>query len=338
MVSVLPCLVISDGRRGIENQALGLAEALGRVRPLDSKSLIIKNTNIFKALPPKLQAFLRPKPPRYGLPLTPPKLVIGCGRQAIAPLLALKRSYGPDVFTIYIQHPRLSPRHFDLVIAPEHDRLSGGNVLSMIGSPNRITANGLEQAAELFASRLSKLPKPRISVLIGGPSKTHRLDQASHQMHLKSVKSLLASGYSVLLSTSRRTPEPANQDWRGLAKTSENIWFYDGHIPTGDNPYLAFLGAADALLVTEDSTNMLCEACMTGRPVFTLPMAGNPGKFSQLYSALQQRCHVHPFNGDIGESTHTAPAYTPLQETDRIALRIHGLMARNEHSDHEVRL
>src|SRR5262249_1170230 len=35
----------------------------------------------------------------------------------------------------------------------------------------------------------------------------------------------------------------------------------------GDNPYLAFLGLADAIIVTGDSISMLAEACATGKPV-----------------------------------------------------------------------
>jgi len=41
--------------------------------------------------------------------------------------------------TIYVQDPRMDPSAFDLVIAPEHDGLSGANVETMIGSPNRVS-------------------------------------------------------------------------------------------------------------------------------------------------------------------------------------------------------
>ena len=45
----LSCLVITDGRRGIENQALGLAEAAARLRPSDISPLIIDAGAAFKA-------------------------------------------------------------------------------------------------------------------------------------------------------------------------------------------------------------------------------------------------------------------------------------------------
>ncbi len=314
MAAPLPCLVLSDGRRGIENQALGLAEAIGRLRPLDIQSVTLKNTHIFKALPPRLQLALRPRPHSYGLPEPAPKLIIGCGRQAIAPLLALKKTYGATVFTVYIQHPRLTPEHFDLVVAPFHDRLEGNNVLGMIGAPHRITPAGLAEAATAFRDRLSTLPSPRIAVLIGGPSKTRKLTRPIRDAHLQAVTDLLAKGHSVMLSTSRRTPEDVNTAWRELAGREDRLWFYDGHRPKGDNPYQAFLGAADAVLVSEESTNMLVEACASGKPVFRLPMAGRPGKFEHLYAALETRCHVRPYQGRL-----SAPPYPPLQETARIA-------------------
>ena len=134
----LTCFVISDGRRGIENQALGLAEAAGRLRTLEILIHTIENGAAFKAASPTLQFAMKSNPSDYGLCGPPPHLTIGCGRQAIAPLLALKKAH-PDTFTVYVQDPRIDTDRFDLVIAPEHDALTGPNVETMIGSPNRVT-------------------------------------------------------------------------------------------------------------------------------------------------------------------------------------------------------
>ncbi|RZV40705.1 MAG: nucleoside-diphosphate sugar epimerase, partial [Acidimicrobiales bacterium] len=99
-----------------------------------------------------------------------------------------------------------------------------------------------------------------------------------------------------------------------LASLNVRVWFDDGN---GENPFFAMLGACDAILVTEDSTNMLTEACTTGKPVFTLPIKGKSGKFKQLYDELQERCHVSQANGNF-----KAPTYTPLNETQRAAQEI----------------
>lgn len=308
----LTCFVISDGRRGIENQALGLAEAAGREHPLDIIQHKIENGAAFKAASPTLQFTLKSKPSDYDLNGTAPDIAIGCGRQAIAPLLALKK-HNPDTFTVYVQDPRIDVSRFDLVIAPEHDNISGPNVEIMIGSPNRLTEDELIGQMLSFPDRLAELPRPRAAMLIGGASKTHKLGKAEHAAHMEAAHDLISQGYSLLITPSRRTPEWALKDYKLLESDHENVW---GYFNVGPNPYFAFLGGADIILVTEDSTNMLTEAASTGKPVFTLPMQGTPGKFTHLYERLAARCNIRPFDGNFD-----AVAYEPLNETHRIALQ-----------------
>jgi len=307
---VLTCFVISDGRRGIETQALGLAEAASRLRALEIIIHTIENGAAFKAASPTLQFAMKSKPADYGLKGAPPQIAIGCGRQAIAPLLALKKT-NPEAFTVYVQDPRMDTSRFDLVIAPQHDVLQGPNVETMLGSPNRITETQIIGETLSFAEGLAKLPMPRAAMLIGGTSKTHTLGKAEHAEHMKAAHDLIKKGYSLLITTSRRTPDWAIQDYRFLDSDYDNVWNYYGN---GPNPYFAFLGGADIILVTEDSTNMLTEAASTGKPVFTLPMQGKPGKFQHLYDNLSKRCNIHPFKGIF-----EAAEYDPLNETERIA-------------------
>jgi len=304
------CWVISDGRRGIENQALGLAEAAARISPLDIQRHIIQNGKAFTAANPRLQFAIKPQPSDYGLPKNLPAIAIGCGRQAIAPLMSLKKA-APDIFTAYVQAPRVDPENFDVVFAPEHDSLTGPNVELMIGSPNRITNDLLIKQTLYFAKRLQNLKTPRFAMLIGGKSKAHHLSKADHDAHLNAARQALGQGYSVLITTSRRTPLDIVKDYQSFAKKNEAVWLFDGE---GENPYHAFLGAADAIAVTEESTNMLTEACATGKPVFRLPMSGKAGKFNALYKSLSTRCHVERFSGKF-----TGNAYAPLAETERMA-------------------
>lgn len=300
----LRCLVLSDGRRGIENQALGLAESCAALRPLTLQTHHILHGKALAALPPKAQFRLA----KFNLPDC--DIAIGCGRQAIAPLLHLKRNR-PNVMTVYVQDPRLDPSAFDLVIVPEHDDVRGPNVETMIGSPNRVTDAKIIVETLNFANGLSKLPMPRAALLIGGTSKTHALDAASHQAHLATAKSLVTAGQSLLISTSRRTPDFAVLDWRRFASDMDNVWLHDGE---GPNPYFAFLGGAEMILVTEDSTNMLAESCATGKPVYRLPMSGQAGKFQGLYDALEKRCGAALYDGQTQGAD-----YPPLEETARMA-------------------
>lgn len=301
------CLVLSDGRRGIENQALGLAESCATLRPLNIQTHHISHSKTLAALPPKAQLRLA----RFDLPEC--DIAIGCGRQAIAPLLHLKRTR-PDVMTVYVQDPRLAASHFDMVIAPAHDGITGPNVETMIGSPNRVTETKIIGETLSFAEGLSKLPMPRAALLIGGTSKTHKLDKDAHQAHLGAAQTLIKAGQSLLITTSRRTPDFAVLDWKRFASDHDHVWLHDGE---GPNPYFAFLGGAEMILVTEDSTNMLTEACSTGKPVFRLPMSGTPGKFQILYDALETRCGVTLYQGELEEAD-----YPPLNETARIAQHV----------------
>ena len=303
--------VISDGRRGIENQALGLAEACQHLVACDISVQTTAGGKPFKVLPAALQSRLQKNPADYGLTPPFPDIAIGCGRQAIAPLIALKQSEGDNIFTVYVQDPRIAPDAFDLVIAPEHDELTGDNVIQMIGSPNRITNNRIIEGVFEHENKLAMLPMPRAAMLIGGDSKTHKLDRISHAAHMRTAGNILASERSLLITTSRRTPDFAVQAYRELATLNNHVWLYEGQ---GPNPYFAFLGGADTILVTEDSTNMLTEACTTGKTVFRLPMSGEAGKFQNLYDRLQKRCGVHSY-----ETLFTAQKYDPLQETDRVA-------------------
>ncbi|MEE9271835.1 MAG: mitochondrial fission ELM1 family protein [Robiginitomaculum sp.] len=315
-----PCWVISDGRCGIENQALGLAEAMGRLTPLALSRHVIGNGALFSALPPSLQYALGARLKSYGLRQNLPQIAIGCGRQAIAPLRALKKAGGTNIFTIYVQNPRVPTSCFDMVVAPAHDMLTGDTltedtVETMIGSPNRVTKEILNTSVQQFADKFIAFPAPRVAVLVGGRSKNHRLSRDNHTVHMQAICGLAKQGMSVMITTSRRTPSWAGAHYVQLGKDRRNVWVWDGYGgTTGDNPYFAFLGGADAILVTEDSTNMLTESCATGKPVFTLPMSGEAGKFIKLYEDLQKRCHLRAFNGST-----EAPPYKPLDETARIA-------------------
>ncbi len=321
MPKPLSCLVISDGRRGIENQALGLAEAISRIRPLEIIKKRTNNSFLFNSLPPYIQLTLARKP----VIAKPVNIAIGCGRQAIAVLLGLKKKYGKRIFTIYVQDPRISLSGFDLVIAPKHDELKADNIISIIGSPNRITNELLQKEKQKFAEKISGYPAPYVCVLIGGKSKTHNLSDDIHQKHLRLICSLADKNYSIFLSTSRRTPEHINNEYKAMSKDRSNVWFYDGHNPDSENPYFAFLASADHILVTEDSTNMLTEACATGKPVYRLEMAGNAGKFAKLYQDLQKKCNVTRFEGEL--KNHT---YIPLAETQIAAEIIDKKLAHNK--------
>ena len=313
--------VVTDGRRGIENQALGVAEALARLEP--------GAITVFDApRPSRLHAFSewiakvtgRPimaapsKDPELTNTRRSPDVVIACGRAGIIAAANLRVTFGARPFLVYIQDPRHSHDLFDLIVAPEHDEMAGPNVLTTIGSPNRVSLARLEDDAALFASALDELPKPRAAVLIGGVSKRHRLNRARAAEMVDDLERLADQGAGLMITTSRRTPDHMVAELYHRFEDRPGVRFWDGESNRGPNPYFAFLAAADTVLVTKDSTNMITEAATAGKPVQLLDVDGRDGKLSLLYEQLIRRGNARRFKGEL----EVWPV-EPLTETDRLA-------------------
>jgi len=292
------CWIVSDGRRGIENQALGLAEAVRD--QLSSRGITL---NIERVVARKDGYVTLPDGGQ-------PDLWIGCGRAAI-PLARKHRHIFPDAFFVYVQDPRTRHKDFDLIIAPAHDRLAGSNIVEMIGSPNRVSQNQLEDAHQLFPTEIENLPGSRAAILIGGDSKRFQLDDAIGSYLIKRLQHLIDQNVSLMITVSRRTPDPFVQELKSTLGDHKRVWLYDGE---GENPYFAFLAAADWIFVTEESTNMLVEASSTGKPVYVLPLYGKPGKFALLHADLEGYGSVRPYLGTLDKWNYPA-----LNETRRVA-------------------
>jgi hypothetical protein len=304
---------VSDGRVGIENQVLGLAEAVARLTPARIEVKRIKYDGIMGRLPQVLNFAprwsLSPKSDRIAAPW--PDIWIAAGRATLPLSTRVKRWSGGRTFVVQVQHPRRPISRFDLVIPPEHDRLKGPNVFPILGSPHRVTPERLADEHAQFRTRLDVLMSPRVAVLIGGRSKSFRLPAEHAEALAVQIKGAVerARG-SLLLTFSRRTPPEARQIITERLKGMRG-WIWDG---LGPNPYYAFLDAAAVVLVTEDSTNMAVEAASAGKPVMILEMPGHGVKFRRLHQQMEMRGLARPFRGVI----ERWPC-TPLRETERAA-------------------
>jgi mitochondrial fission protein ELM1 len=322
--------VVSDGRAGIENQALGLAEAIQRLTPATLTIKRIAWRKAFDKLPSALKhPFMLDPASDAPFPASGeawPDLWIATGRATLPLSLAARRLSGGKTFVVQTQDPRLSPARFDMVVAPAHDGLSGDNVFEIIGSPHRITPARIAEAAPAFASVIDPLPRPRVTVMIGGKSKAFDLP-AEHAARLADdiARAVQAEGGSLLLTYSRRTPEAAREAMTArLSSLPGMIWGGQGA-----NPLFAFLAAADHILVTEDSANMAAEAASTGKPVHILPMTPlrPAGKFARLHADLEAHGATRPFDGRLSPW-----AYEPLAETDRAARAVLEAMSARQSS------
>lgn len=317
--------VVSDGRAGIENQALGLAEAVQRLAPAEITVKRIRWRPLFDRLPTLLKtpSMLDPgaDDPFPAPDEAWPDLWIATGRASLPLSLMARRRSGGRTFVVQTQDPRLNPARFDMVVAPAHDQLSGDNVFEITGSPHRITPDALAAGAPSFAKGLEALPHPRVAVMIGGRSAAFDLtpDHAS-ALAGQIARAIEAAGGSLMLTFSRRTPPAAR------TAMTEQLRALPGLIwdETGENPLFAFLHYADHILVTEDSANMATEAASTGRLVHILPMVSikTPGKFARLHAELEAMGAARPFDGALESWT-----YTPLNETDRAARAVLEAMA-----------
>lgn len=309
MVGLLDrCWIVSQGLAALEKPSLGLAGALEL--DADCKKVVLPQP--WRSLPPLPFLCGNGYKPPSDLN-DPPGLVIGCGRQSIMPMIALKRRYTDQVRTIQLQDPRVAPEHFDLVICPEHDRLRGANVLNHLGSLTQITPESLVTERARFPELGAGTAK-RVAVLIGGANKRFSFDRQTADHVVAQLLDLREQGYRLMVTASRRTGAD-NEAMMRRALAGDGIFFWDG---TGENPYLAYLAWADAILVTVDSVNMVSEAASTHKPVYLLGLPGKPGKFGHFHQDMIQRAHARPFTGEIDRDWQPEP----FQETQRIAAEV----------------
>lgn len=309
------CWTITDDFPGMKSQVMGLAEAVGL--PTVHKTckrrwpwgwLSLPWGNPLNQLTPGSDPLSSPWP----------DLVITCGRRS-APLgLAIKKQTPKRTFCVHIQDPIFNVKAFDLIVAPEHDHLKGPNVVSTKGALHKITKEKIQEGVQAHQSLFKGLPRPYSVVLIGG--KTNR-----YNMPLKALEALIQSILqirdvthgSVLVTPSFRTPF---KDLLKKALENEpNIFLADVEKV---NPYFAMLGVADTLFVTDDSSNMLCEACFTGKPVYILPLLGHKNsKCKKFIEELAQEKIVRIFQGCIDTWT-----YKTFNDTEKVAALVRTAM------------
>jgi hypothetical protein len=285
------CWIVTDGKSGMESQCLGLAEAL-ELEPAIHRIVLRRP---WRHLSPHLRLGLRHafEGARFGPPW--PELLIATGRQSVPASLYI-RQRNPRTRRVQIQNPGISPRHFDLVIAPMHDDLWGTNVIHTIGALHRATPERLAREAARLAVRTAGLPRPFAGVLIGGSNGVYHFGAEEARSLASALKEqAVRNGGSLLVTPSRRTGETNVAILReALAGTPGFVW--DG---SGDNPYFGILGLCDVLVATADSVNMVTEACASGKSVHIYGLPGGSKKFERFHEALTLRGYAQLYAGSL---------------------------------------
>ncbi len=316
-------LALHDGRAGNARQALALARALDAEA---GECLLLPHAPwrwlAPRALPGAAGAFGSGFDAQAA---RPPQLAIGCGRQA-ALATRLLRARGSKA--VQVLDPRIDTRHWDLVVAPQHDGLRGGNVIPMLGSLNPIDDLWLAQARR-DAPQIAVLPAPHTLLLVGAPSKHVALCDSDFESLLRQLAQRARDEHgSFSAVASRRTPAR----WREMLAT------VDAGIPglrwrderDGPNPYAGLLAHAQRIVCTPDSVNMLSEAAATLAPVFVWSAGIASGRLRVFLDALRASGRVRDRDDAL------APfAAEPLRETARVADEVRrrlsdaGLQVRN---------
>jgi mitochondrial fission protein ELM1 len=308
---------VTDGRAGIEAQALGLAEAIGRRTPAHITAKRVRLRTPWAWLPPGFTPAPRQATTLDSDDIEPPwpDIFIGCGRASIPFALGMRAWSRGKTFVVQLQDPRVNPREFDVVVPPIHDGLEGANVLPIVGACHRVTPEKIDAAVLDYAAlALEDLPSPRFAVLIGGKSKRQNISARRAREIADTLAAVQRETGGALMATlSRRTGDAARMQFRTWLAPHCAV-FYEGE---GANPYPAILGAADHIFVTADSVNMATEAAATARPVHILAVDGNAGKLAAFHQSLARRGCARPYNGRL-----ETWSYPPLLETDRAAAAV----------------
>ena len=155
-------LLLTEGMHGMISQVEGLAKALD----LDFIHEKIELNNFWKLIPPKItpiQNFVFKNDIMKDF-----NIVISCGRKSVIPSIFLKKKFKDKIINVHIQDPKVSLSNFDFVVAPEHDGLTGKNVISSKGAIHYLRDNELDENMSYLKPRLNK--EKIVTLIVGGPN------------------------------------------------------------------------------------------------------------------------------------------------------------------------
>ncbi len=293
--------ILSEPLAGLQAQALGLATAAGlQPRVVELHPRAPWSWVAARMWPAPLRA--------VRLPELGDSVLFTSGGTAGVVGAALRRPGRP---VVQVQHPRIDPARFDIVVVNRHDGLTGPNVIVTRTALHPATPARLAQAALDWAPRLAHLPRPLVAVLVGGSNGRFRLDLPVAQALGAQLAGMMRLDHvGLALTPSRRTSPEARAALRAAVKP-EGGWVWDMQ---GDNPYFGLLALADVIVATEDSVSMVSEAAATRAPVLLAPLPGRSRRIRLFNRLLQEDGRVRPFAGRLD-----GWPVTPIDDTQAAA-------------------
>mgnify|MGYP001121023322 FL=1 len=311
-------LLLTEGMHGMISQVEGLAKALD----LDFIHEKIELNNFWKLFPPKLtpvQDFVFKNKINNEF-----DIVISCGRKSVIPSIYLKKKLKNKIINIHIQEPKVSLDNFDFVVAPEHDGLKGSNVLSSKGAVHYLTNSELDENENYLKSRIST-EKKIVTLILGGPNRYYDYnDQVINNLFSKIEQNFLKNNYQLILVPSMRTPQYIIEKAMSFFDKDQIV------IPNVDKKaYLSSLKISDHIVVTCDSTSMISEAAITGKPIYVaqMPAIKNNQRFKSFFNLFESLNIIKELNNSVENWT-----YTKLNETNKIAEQIREKIKQHDFS------
>ena len=299
-------ILLTQGMHGMISQVEGLAKALD----IDFTHHIVELNNFWKIIPPKLTPISQSvykKVNQFDF-----DMIISCGRKSVIPSIHLKNSSKKKVFSIHIQDPKVNFNNFDFIVAPEHDSIKGQNVINTKGAIHYLTENEIKKNKDYLDSIIKKDQRKICTLILGGPTKyyDYSLKNITNIFFLLN-NFLKKNNFQLVVIPSMRTPKNSidyAKEYFGENHTIiENI---------DKKAYLSALSISQSIVVTCDSSSMISEAALTGKPIYVANIL--PRKNDRRFQKFRKLFRELNIIRNLGEEEENWN-YQKLDETNRVA-------------------
>ena len=299
-------ILLTQGMHGMISQVEGLAKALD----IDFTHHKVELNHFWKLIPPNLSpvsqsVFKKINHDDFDV-------IISCGRKSVIPSIHLKNTANKKVFNIHIQDPKVNLNHFDFIVAPEHDAIEGENVISTKGAIHYLTENEISENKDYLNSFIKKDERKIWALIMGGPTKYYEYSRENIKAIFENLNNLnKQNNFQLVVIPSMRTPKNIIQ----YAKD----YFGENHIvieTIDKKAYLSALAISEKIVVTCDSSSMISEAALTGKPIYVANISPKKNdKRFQRFRNLFRELNITRVLGEEIENWN----YQKLDETNRVA-------------------
>ncbi len=299
-------ILLTQGMHGMISQVEGLAKALD----IDFTHHTVELNNFWKMIPPKLTPISQSVYKKINQ--TEFDLIISCGRKSVIPSIHLKNNSKKKVFNIHIQDPKVNFSHFDFIVAPEHDDINGQNVISTKGAIHYLTDDEIFKNKDYLNSFVKKDQRKICSLILGGPTKYYDYSSENIKTIFTNLNNLLKKkDFQLVVIPSMRTPK--NSIDYAKEYFGKNHTIIDN---VDKKAYLAALSISASIVVTCDSSSMISEAALTGKPIYVANIL--PKKNDKRFQKFRNLFRELKIIRNLGEEEENWN-YQKLDETNRVA-------------------